>query len=128
MSRVSDRFIRPLPPEDFATAQSLRELSKTAFEFLKNLILLGALKYVADKTRYPIIEVAYWFGCGFFLMFCTSYLQPWRLRVLSALWRNNNFAYGCDVVLNMIALLAFQIWLFFYLQKIVEQLAAAQGH
>ena len=125
MNRISDRFIRRLPPEDFATAQSAREFSKTAFEFLKNLILLGALKYVAEKTKFPIIEAAYWFGCAFFLMFCTSYLQPWRLRVLSALWQNSNFAHGCDVILNTVALLAFQIWMFVYLQKVVEQFAMA---
>jgi hypothetical protein len=71
----TDRFIRQLPPEDVATALMIRDWSKGVFDFLKNLVLLGALKYLAEKTQNPFVEFAFATCALFFVMFCfRSYL------------------------------------------------------
>ncbi|WP_158081528.1 hypothetical protein [Nitrobacter vulgaris] len=111
-----NRLIRRLDAADFATANDKREFSKTALDILKNIVLLGALKYAANKTAATGIEVLYWVGCALFFMHLTSFLLPWRVRILELLWRNNSIAHGIDVVINLLCIFIFQalIWYFIY--------------
>jgi len=97
------------------------------FDFLKNLVLLGALKYLAEKTQSPFVEFAFATCALFFVMLCFSFLLAWRVRLVSA-FRRNRYTESVDVVLNTIALLAIQLRMVAFTIRIANQLALAQGH
>jgi hypothetical protein len=127
VENMLDRFVRKLPDADIAAARVAREWSKGVFDALKNLVLLGALKYFEENTKSPFLTAAFWLGGLFFLIFLMSFIQIWRVRIVSAFLRNW-VTELIDFVLNVMGLLAIEIWLIIKVTEVAERLAAVQGH
>ncbi len=98
--RLIDRSIERGHTADVATANALRSFSKAILDFLKNLALLGALKFFAQRTNSQLMEFAFYAGGIAFVILGMSYLQPWRVRIFSAFARRPTLE-SLDFLLNV---------------------------
>jgi hypothetical protein len=52
------KFFPPAHPGEVAFGYLARDVTRVFFEFLRNLVVIGALKVVADVTQNGVIEVS----------------------------------------------------------------------
>lgn len=126
MSNYWDGLVEKLPQADVAVADNMRELSKAVLDILKNLILLGALKVFALKSNSAFAEGIFWIGMAAFVWHGLSYVQIWRIRLLSA-GIKSEWAQGVDILLNVIGLSALHIFLIVEANRLAVELATMQG-
>jgi hypothetical protein len=125
MTRFTEKLLRPLDPADFAGARDARDFSKACLDILKNVVLLGAIKYAADRTKVTALESLYWVACSLFMINVFSYIQPWRIRLTALLFERSSLAQAIDVLINTMGLLILQIVLFLFVNSVSEQLASS---
>jgi hypothetical protein len=102
-----------------------KEISKFILEALKNLVLLGALKYVADKVNSVALEMLFILGGTAFWAFYTSYVISWDLKPFRWLWKNWHKAARADMALTIVVSLVIQFTLLMVVHRTAANLAAA---
>lgn len=73
---------------DFRVLNLQREIARHIFEFIRNLIIVGGLKYLADKTGSAFLQVGYSVSLLALAMFVSWYTSVVNLRVFSGQTRN----------------------------------------
>jgi hypothetical protein len=121
-----DGLFEKLPQDDVAVADLFRETSKAVLDILKNLILLGALKVFALKSNSMFAEIIFWVGMAAFVWHGLSYVQVWRVRLLSA-GIKTAWAQGVDILLNALGLAALHIFLIVEANRLAVELATMQS-
>ena len=77
------QLVEPAPAHDlFASSQAeiLRGLTKWFFEFLRNVMILGIIKFVADQSGDPVLYGLYVLATAMLLFYILTYIHSWRLR------------------------------------------------
>jgi hypothetical protein len=103
----------------------VRGICKSYFDFLRNLAIIGALKYVADKTGSALFEAVYWISVvALFLNIHMGTFNSWWIRPFKFEGRK-----GLAAVLNFFAhaflSLAFVIGRMALVNQIVSGIVAA---
>lgn len=92
-------------PTEVATAARIRDLVKWFFDLLKNAVVAGVLKYLADKTGSALLRTVADFALLFLLVYCWSYVNTWHIAIFHGL-QNKKLAAALDLVLNVVLCLA----------------------
>jgi hypothetical protein len=59
--------------DDLWAADLARRLTKWFFEFTRNVMILGAIKYIADVSSSPILDAFYWTALGMMIVYIYSF-------------------------------------------------------
>lgn len=103
--------VLPAAPHDLQGAGYARRFSKWFFEFVTNVMIVGALKYIADVSSSPILDGLYWVALAFLLHYVYSVTaMSFELRPFTPFGNNmatrildHAFNFGTTVTLFMFA-------------------------
>ncbi len=95
------KFIEPGHPNDRSAARATRELTSWIFTLARNLVVLGGLKFVADRTKNPYVEIASNICLLFLALFIFSYWQEIYMRLFSR-FTKGTWAEIADFALNVV--------------------------
>ncbi|NPU10916.1 hypothetical protein HL666_09095 [Bradyrhizobium sp. 83002] len=120
-----DRFL--LPSEDiYLPAVTLsRSISKGFFDLIRNLAVIGALKYFADKTGNAYLELAVQLCFCVMIVWVYSYLIIWKVRLFGHLtW--GGFGDLIDALLTWALSTAAALFIFRTIGSIVDAIVKGQ--
>lgn len=112
--------------KDQLAAKRGREISGWIFNLMRNLLVLGALKYFSDKTGSAYVLIAYQVCSIAFMLYVLTYWQEVYLRIITLITRNV-VAEIADLALNVLIGLVIMIGGFKVSSAIAEAVARAQG-
>ena len=123
------QLFQPSGDLDTGAAEVTRRWTKWLFDFTRNVMIVGVIKYVADKSGSWMLYAFYLIASGGLLAYIysyMSYMQVWRFRPFSFL---SNV--GAAKILNWFADLALVMALFGLAQvaiiAAIREIAKVQG-
>lgn len=94
---------------EIALWQLVRNFSKWFFDLLRNFVLVGGLKYFAEKSGSTVLFYLHELALGVIFLYCLSYADQWYLNLFSFL-ENRRLAHWLNVAVNVaIAILLFVV-------------------
>ena len=78
------RFKKYFPPshvDEAATGYLLRDISRVYFEFLRNLLVVGAIKIIAIETASALVDTIYGISLIMLVWFFFSFIIQFDLKV-----------------------------------------------
>ena len=81
---------------DYTISEWIRAVTKWIFDLLRNAIIAGVLKYLADKSSNLYLRILAEVAFFALLAYCISYLQTWNLRPFHPM-KNQKIARILDV-------------------------------
>lgn len=113
------------PEAELTLAEAIRNFSNWFFDLLRNFVLVGGLKYFAEKSGSVILTYIHEGALLVILLYCLSYADQWYVNLFGFL-PNKRLAYGFDIALN----LAISIAIFVVINRgasiIVAEISRAQ--
>jgi len=106
------RLAEPAHPDEVAFSWLSYDLSRYFFEFCRNLLVVGALRYAADKTGNTFLLYMSYASVLMLVIFTYSFVCFWDLRLFYNLLRKSNIGALLDSLLNL--LISFAIMFPFY--------------
>jgi hypothetical protein len=95
------------PQEELALLQLVRNFSQWFFELLRNFVLVGALKYFAEKSGSVILFYLHEVALVVIFLYCLSYADQWYINLFSFL-ENKRLGHWLNIAVNIgIAILLF---------------------
>jgi hypothetical protein len=83
------QVVQPADAHDLWGAKFFRRLTTWFFEFTRNVMILGVLKYISAMSASPTLDAFYWLALGMMLLYtysCTNMLV--RVRPFAFLGDN----------------------------------------
>jgi hypothetical protein len=124
------RVFEPIQ-EDMPAAYFTRDLTKWVFDFVRNLLILGVLKYFADRTGNTYLFLTFWACFVVFVLYCISYWQVWYFHLFALIPIKNSLLQSIaritDFILNVALGLFLLIWGNRTLSIIADELSRAQA-
>ena len=84
----------------------MRNFSHWFFDLLRDFVLVGGLRYFAEKSGCPILWALHGIALFVILLYCLSYADQWYVNVFGFLedrrlahWLNRIFNFGLTIVL-----------------------------
>jgi hypothetical protein len=74
-------------PTDLKFWKLYRGFAKGCLDFLRNIAVVGGLKYLSDKTGIIEVEVAYWIGVGALYVWAMRFFGPYHFSLFQSLKR-----------------------------------------
>ena len=94
---------------EIALWQLVRNFSKWFFDLLRNFVLVGGLKYFAEKSGSPVLFYLHEFALGVIFLYCLSYADQWYLNLFGFL-EDKRRAHWLNVAVNIaVAILLFLV-------------------
>jgi hypothetical protein len=94
------------PQGEIALADLVRNFSHWFFDLLRNFVLVGRLRYFAEKSGSPILWTLHGIALFVILLYCLSYADQWYVNVFGFLedrrlahWLNRIFNFSFAIVL-----------------------------
>jgi hypothetical protein len=94
------------PQGEIALADLVRNFSHWFFDLLRNFVLVGGLRYFAEKSGSPILWTLHGIALFVILLYCLSYADQWYVNVFGFLedrrlahWLNRIFNFSFAIVL-----------------------------
>jgi hypothetical protein len=112
-------------PSEVATASRIRNLVKWFFDLLKNAVVAGVLKYLADKTNSALLHTLAGFSFTLLLAYCWSYINTWHIAVFHGL-QNKKLAAALDLALNVLLCLALWYAIMLGISVSIDEVAKGQ--
>jgi hypothetical protein len=94
------KYFIPAAPPDLVAGQWVRTFTTWLFNLARNIIVLGGLKYVADKTNSIYAVAAYNIGLMTLFMFAATYWQSFYFVVFENISKRR-WAMVADGALNV---------------------------
>ena len=92
---------------EIALWELVRNFSKWFFDLLRNFVLVGGLKYFAEKSNSIVLTHLHEFAQIVIFLYCLSYADQWYLNFFSFL-ENRRLAHGLNMAVNIaVAILLF---------------------
>ena len=88
------------PEGELALLQVVRNFAKWFFDLLRNFVLVGGLKYFAEKSGSAILFYLHEFALIVIFLYCLSYADQWYINLFGFL-ENKRLAYGLDIAFNL---------------------------
>jgi hypothetical protein len=103
----------------------VRNFSKWFFDLLRNFVLVGGLKYFAEKSGSPMLFYLHQVALLAILAYCISYADQWYINLFGFL-KNKRRAHWLNMAFNIgIAILLF--WMIHHAAStIVAEISRAQ--
>jgi hypothetical protein len=115
----------PLEEVDTAFVRSVRPPVKWLFDPIRNVFILGILKYVANKSGNPVLKDLYQICFALLIAYCLSYTQNFHFRFFHPWWPAN-WAKVADNLL-ILAVIVPLTWIIVYMLPIaIEDIAKSQ--
>jgi hypothetical protein len=87
----------------------VRNFSKWFFDLLRNFVLVGGLKYFAEKSNSTVLTYLHEFAQIVIFLYCLSYADQWYLNVFGFL-DNKRLAHWLNMTVNIaVAILLFAV-------------------
>jgi hypothetical protein len=114
------RFFEPAPDGEIAFSWVAYDISKYFFEFARNFLVVGALRYAADKTDSWFLQGLFLVSLGAFVMFVYSFLCGWNFKIFAHL---HPVAGGLvDGLLNLLVAVLLTLPLYFVIISVTGQM------
>ena len=91
---------------EIALWELVRNFSKWFFDLLRNFVLVGGLKYFAEKSNSTVLTYLHEFALLVILAYCISYADQWYINLFGfmqdrrrAHWFNMSFNIGVAILL-----------------------------
>ena len=113
------------PQGEIALADLTRNFSHWFFDLLRNFVLVGGLRYFAEKSGSPILWTLHGIALFVILLYCLSYADQWYVNVFGFL-EDRRLAHRLNRLVNftLAFLLLGTIW--WAVDVIVGEIAHAQ--
>jgi hypothetical protein len=122
--RFRPPFLTPAHPDEVAFSWLTYDLSRYFFEFMRNFLVVGALRYAADKTGNQILSYLFWGSILAFGTFLYSFICFWDLRLVSFVFPRSNIAHIVDTLLSVLLALALTLPLYGVIVYVTGQMAS----
>ncbi|HWM31017.1 MAG TPA: hypothetical protein VNO69_04880 [Methyloceanibacter sp.] len=120
------QFVGPAHPNDIGTAENTQRFTKWLFDFARNVMIVGVVRYIADVTGSLSVRIIDMVLSGALIAFIFSHIQVWHLHPFGFL-NNERVATALDFVVTILVSIALfsaaQITIF----TAIEEIAKAQG-
>jgi hypothetical protein len=111
------------PEGELALLQLVRNFAKWFFDLLRNFVLVGGLKYFAEKSGSAILFYLHEFALIVIFFYCLSYADQWYINLFGFL-ENKRLAYWLDIAFN----LAISALLFLVINRAASVIVAEISH
>jgi hypothetical protein len=95
------KYSIPARQADLTAGQWIRSFTTWVFNLARNIIVLGGLKFIAEKTSSPYAYGAFWICFLVLMMFIGSYWQSFYLKVFEN-HSNGRWAVFADGFVNLV--------------------------
>ncbi len=103
----------------------VRNFSQWFFDLLRNFVLVGGLKYFAEKSGSPVLFYLHEFALLVILAYCLSYADQWYLNLFGFLG-NKRRAHWLNMAVNF-GVAVFLFWIIHHaVSIIVAEISRAQ--
>jgi len=113
------------PEGEITVARTVRNFAGWFFDLLRNFVLVGGLKYFAEKSGSDVLFYLHQFALIVIFLYCLSYVDQWFVNLFGFL-ENRKLAYWLDIGFNGIVAIA----IFFIIHRgasiIVAEISRAQ--
>src|SRR5437870_3519521 len=92
------RFVEAAHPDEVAFSWLSYDVARYYFDFVRNFLVVGALRYAFDKTGNPILLLMFFSSVIAFVIFVYSFFAWWDLRVLSYFFPKSGIAVVFDLL------------------------------
>jgi uncharacterized protein YacL len=121
------RFFEPAHPREVAFGFLGRDLARIFFEFLRNLVVVGGIRYFSIKTNSTILAVLFIFSIVMLVLFLYSFIVQWDLRIFRQI--RDTPAWGiADFTLGLFVSLALTFFSLAIINNAVTDIANVQAH
>jgi hypothetical protein len=76
-------FFETAHPGEVAFSWVSYDISRYFFEFARNFLVVGALRFAADKTGNVLLSGLFYVSLGAFVMFLYSFICAWGLKIFA---------------------------------------------
>ena len=121
------QFFEPGHPEEVAAGYLGRDVARAFFEFLQNLVVIGAIKFFSDKTGSTLLHILYNISSVMLLLLVYSFIGQWDLKIL----RKKSESPGvqlANVILTIFVTIACTYGCILVISIAVNEMAYVQGH
>ena len=89
------------PEGKITVLDAVRSFAKWFFDLLRNFVLVGGLKYFAEKSNSAVLFYLHEFALVVIFLYCLSYADQWYINLFGFL-QNKKLAYWLDLAFNII--------------------------
>jgi hypothetical protein len=120
------KWFPPSHPNEAAFGYLVRDIARTYFEFLRNLLVVGALKVIADATGNVVVGVIYAVSLIMLVQLFYSFIVQFDLKV----FRHRSeraFAVWLDFLLSLVFALVCTGACWWLIDYVAAQIVAAKA-
>jgi hypothetical protein len=122
------QFVGPGGSGDYAYAFAIRDVTKVCFDFVRNLLILGGIKYVSDKSGNPYLGYAYSILFTLLVAYAWSYILTWNFRFFIVLLPWKRFGNFLDFLINAVVGVSVLIFALQIIPAIADVISQFQTH
>jgi hypothetical protein len=111
------------PQGEIALAELVRNFSQWFFDLLRNFVLVGGLRYFAEKSGSTLLWYLHAFALFVILLYCLSYADQWYVNLFGFL-ENRRHAHWLNRAVNF----SIAVGLFFLIRWAVHVIVAEIAH
>lgn len=120
------RFFEPAHANEVAYGYLSRDLARVYFEFLRNIVVMGGIKFFADKTGSALLSTLFDISLMMMILFFYSFIVQYDLKIFrqiseSPIWGIADFA------LSLLISLACTNGSLIMISVAVSEIASVQG-
>jgi hypothetical protein len=76
-------------PQEKLVAQWVRTGARIILELLRNMLVVGALQYLAQKTRSPVLQTLAAVGFSALFIYCVAFAFVWSIKLPFSITKNS---------------------------------------
>jgi hypothetical protein len=120
------RFFEPSPPDEVAFGYLGRDLARVFFEVLRNIVVIGGIKFFSDKTGSALLHTIFDISLGMLVLFFYSFITQWDLRIFRHI-SDSLIAGVVDFFLTFVLSIACTYVCYIMIAVVVSEIANVQG-
>jgi hypothetical protein len=113
------------PQGEIALADLTRNFSHWFFDLLRNFVLVGGLRYFAERSGSPVLWTLHGIALFVILLYCLSYADQWYVNVFGFL-EDRRLAHWLNRILNVSIAVVLLLVIGWAAHVIVGEIAHAQ--
>jgi hypothetical protein len=113
------------PQGEIALADLTRNFSHWFFDLLRNFVLVGGLRYFAERSGSPVLWTLHGIALFVILLYCLSYADQWYVNVFGFL-EDRRLAHWLNRILNISIAVVLLLVIGWAAHVIVGEIAHAQ--
>jgi hydrogenase/urease accessory protein HupE len=108
---------------DIFTSGMLRDFGKWVLDLMRNIIVVGVIQYMAEKTGSIWVKAASFVSYGALILYCGSYIQIWTARV--DIGKSHLMKISAAIVVSLV-LIGLLVLMNAVLYRVVDEVAKSQ--